>query len=74
MHLCCQDAGENRARGISLCEGNPARVGFVIRFRAPRDERPMRDVPPDEDLLPQEQRQQPNAPFPFRGIEDLFAR
>lgn len=69
-----QMRGENRARGIGLCEGNQARVGFVIRFRAPRDERPMREVPPDDELLTQEQRQQPNLQFQFRGLDELFGR
>jgi hypothetical protein len=68
-----QMRGENRARGINLCEGQ-RRVGFVIRFRAPREERQMRDVPPDDDLLTQEQRQQPSRQFQFRGLDELFGR
>jgi hypothetical protein len=66
--------GENRARGIGICEGVPKRFGFVIRFRAAEDRRPMRDVPPDDDLLTQEQRRQPDRRFQFRGVEELFER
>lgn len=66
--------GENRARGVVLCEGNETRLGFVIRFQAPQDQRPMREVPPDDELLTQEQRRQPNLRFEFRGMEELFGR
>ena len=65
---------ENRARGVSLCEGNPERRGFVIRFRSQQDPRPMREVPPDDELLTEEQRRQPELRFEFRGLEQLFGR
>jgi hypothetical protein len=64
---------ENRGRGIQICESQP-RSGFVIRFRAPEDRRPLREVPPDDDLLTEEQRQQPSKRFEFRGIDELFGR
>jgi hypothetical protein len=63
---------ENRARGVSLCEGNPEPGGFVIRFRSQQDTRPMRD--PDDELLTEEQRRQPDLRFEFRGLEQLFGR
>jgi hypothetical protein len=66
--------GENRARGIGICEGVAKRFGFVIRFRAPQDRRPMREVPPDDELLTQEQRRQPDLRYQFRGFQDLFER
>jgi hypothetical protein len=66
--------GENRARGIGICEGVDKRFGAVIRFRAPRDQRPMREVPPDNDLLTQEQRRQPDLRYQDRGMDDLFVR
>jgi hypothetical protein len=64
---------ENRGRGLVICEGQP-RQGFAIRFRAPEDRRPVREVPPDEDLLPEEQRRRPEQRFEFRGLEELFGR
>jgi hypothetical protein len=66
--------GENRARGIGICEGVPKRFGFVIRFRAPQDQRPMREIPPDDELLTREQRRRPDLRYQFDGIDDLFAR
>ena len=66
--------GENRARGIGICEGVPRRFGFVIRFRAPQDQRPIREMPPDVDLLTREQRGRPDLRYQFDGIDDLFAR
>ena len=65
---------ENRGRGVSLCEGDPDRRGFVIRFRSQQDPRPMREVPPDDELLTEEQRRQPELRFEFRGLEQLFGR
>jgi hypothetical protein len=65
--------GENRARGIGVCENLP-RTGFAIRFRAPQDRRPLREVPPDDEILTQEQRQRPNMRFEFRGLDELFGR
>ena len=66
--------GENRGRGIVLCEGDRERTGFVIRFRATADARPMREIPPDDELLTEEQRRRPDRPFEFRGFEELFGR
>lgn len=65
--------GENRARGVQVCENQP-RTGFVIRFRAPEDRRPLREVPPDDDMLTQEQREHPSRRFQFHGIDELFGR
>ena len=65
---------ENRGRGVSLCEGDPDRRGFVVRFRSQQDTRPMREVPPDDELLTDEQRRQPELRFEFRGLEQLFGR
>jgi hypothetical protein len=47
---------ENRARGVLICEGGQ-RCSFVMRFRSPPDPRALREVPPDNDLLTNEQRQ-----------------
>jgi hypothetical protein len=66
--------GENRGRGVNLCEGDQQRVGFVIRFRAQQDARPMREQPPDDDLLTDEQRRRPDRQFEFRGLQELFGR
>jgi hypothetical protein len=68
-----QMRGENRARGVWVCE-DQRRYGFVIRFRAPREERSLRELPPDDELLSQEQRQQPDQRFQFRGLDELFRR
>jgi hypothetical protein len=76
-YAMCSYAGrivrENRGRGIQICESQP-RGGFVVRFRAPQDRRPLRELPPDDDLLNEEQRQQPSRRFEFRGIDELFGR
>jgi hypothetical protein len=64
---------ENRARGIQICERQP-RSQFVIRFRSPEDCRPLREVPPDDDILTEEQRRQPDRRFEFRGLGELFDR
>jgi hypothetical protein len=64
---------ENRARGVVVCEGRK-RLGFVMRFRSPPDPRALREVPPDDDLLADEQRQSPSLRLEFRGFQDLFSR
>ena len=64
---------ENRARGLYICEGG-RRHNFVIRFRSPPDPRVLREVPPDDDLLADEQRQNPSLRLEFRGFPDLFGR
>ncbi len=62
----------NRARGVAICEGEQRHV-VNIRFRAQENSRPLRELPPDEDLL-QEERSGPNLRFEFRGLEELFGR
>jgi len=65
----------NRGRGVVFCEANETRGRFAIRFRAPQDRQPMQQVPPDDDLLAEEQPQQPQRRFNPRGsIEHLFRR
>jgi len=64
---------EHRARGVYVCEGGK-RHSFVMRFQSPPDPRALRDLPPDNDLLTDEQRQDPNMRFEFRGFQDLFGR
>ena len=62
----CSYAGqrprENRACGLSICEGGQ-RKRFVARFWAPPDPRALREVPPDNDLLTDEQRREPSLRF-----------
>ncbi|KAA2235250.1 hypothetical protein [Salinarimonas soli] len=65
---------ENRGRGVTVCEGVPQRGGFVVRFRERRDVRPMREMPPDDDLFTDEQRRRPDLRFEFRGLDQLFGR
>ena len=65
----------NRGRGVVFCEGNDRRGRFAIRFRAPQDRQPLREVPPDDDLLGEEQsHQQPRRLDPCGSIEQLFRR
>jgi hypothetical protein len=64
---------ENRARGVQVCEGEQ-RHGLVMRFRSPPDPRSLREIPPDPDLLTEEQRREPSLKFELRGFEDLFGR
>ena len=65
----------NRGRGVVFCEGNDRRGRFAIRFRAPQDRQPLREVPPDDDLLGEEQSHQPPRRLDPRGsLEQLFRR
>jgi hypothetical protein len=62
----------NRARGVVICEG-ARRVVTNIRFRAQENNRPLAELPRDDDLLREEQ-SGPALRFEFRGLEELFGR
>jgi hypothetical protein len=64
-----------RARGFALCEGGAVRQGFAVRFpegaQANR-QRPLREVPPDDELL--ELEQSPGGRrFRDRSLDEFFS-
>ncbi len=65
---------EARGRGFVLCENDERRF-FGIRFRA-SPQRPLREVPPDEELLFDERgtASRGSRGFRERGLDDWFAR
>lgn len=62
--------GENRGRGFTLCE-NEQRVPFAIRFRT-SPQRPLRETPPDDELLDDTRTGRPGRRFQERGLDDWF--
>jgi hypothetical protein len=63
----------NRGEGVVFCEKNEERSGFVIHFRAPQDSRSMRELPPDDELLSEDQRRDPERRFrPRGGLDRLY--
>jgi hypothetical protein len=64
----------NRGEGVVFCERNEHRSGFVIRFRAPQDPRALRELPPDDELLNEDQRRDPERRFQPRGGLDRLYR